>query len=238
MAEDTKTYPAAYLPFKTFLSSVETLGQGLPRKLDRTVWRSQSGIVQSQIMSAFHFLGLLDDDDRPTKLLQSLVEQSDQRPSLVGEMLHGAYIDVLAHDLTKTTPKMLEELMEQYNVQGDTKRKAIAFFLRAAKYAEIPMNHLLSAGMRNTSNAVRKKRKATAAATTTANGQQTPAAESSQVVSKTVLLPSGTAITLHIQANWIDMVQTERDYVFGLIDYLRQYTTAVGEDDDDEEDAP
>jgi predicted Fe-S protein YdhL (DUF1289 family) len=53
------------------------------------------------------------------------------------------------------------------------------------------------------------------------------------LVSKTVLLPSGTAITLHIQANWIDMVQEERDYVFGLIDQLRQHPNA--EDDEEEE---
>ncbi|MGB7353823.1 MAG: hypothetical protein WBD06_08975, partial [Acidobacteriaceae bacterium] len=156
----------AYLPFRTFLSALDALEHGLPRKLDRTVWRSQSGIVQGQIMMAFRFLGLINDADEPSPGLQRLVapDNKEGRPKLIAALLQHAYRPVLDHDLTKMTPKMLDEEFAQYGVQGDTRRKAVAFFLRAAKFAELPMHPLLSAQTRNSVTGPRRKRKKNAEA--------------------------------------------------------------------------
>ena len=117
------TTPAAYLPFKTFLSSIEALEHGLPKKLDRSIWK-QSGIVQGQIMMALRFFNLVDELDQPTPALQRLVDSPDKRQEHIAALLSYAYKDILSHDLTKMTPKMLEEYMGQYNVSGDTRRKA------------------------------------------------------------------------------------------------------------------
>ena len=57
---------APYLPFKTFLNSLDTFSQGLPSILDRTIWRSQAGLTQGLIMNTYHFLGLVDEYDSPT----------------------------------------------------------------------------------------------------------------------------------------------------------------------------
>jgi hypothetical protein len=46
--------PAPYLPFKTFLSSLEPFSQGIPPKIDRTLW-NQSGFVQGLIMNAYRW---------------------------------------------------------------------------------------------------------------------------------------------------------------------------------------
>ncbi|MGC2162642.1 MAG: DUF5343 domain-containing protein [Silvibacterium sp.] len=225
-----KTAPAAYLPFKTFLSSVEVLEQGLPKKFDRTMWRSQSGVVQGQIMSALRFFGLLNENDEPTPALHRLVESKEKRHEQVGSLLLHAYRDIINHDLTKMTPKMLDEAMGAYNVQGDTRRKAVAFFLRAARYADMPMSHLLESQIRNTSGTRRKRKKPNGDSDTSIHqGTPPPDAQPSppRTTTKTVRLPSGTVITLNISADWLDMSPEERTYVFGLVDSLRKVPGAV-----------
>jgi Family of unknown function (DUF5343) len=233
--EAKKATPAAYLPFKTFISSIEALEHGLPKKLDRTVWRSQSGIVQGQIMMALRFFSLIDDEDQPTKLLHELVEKRDLRPRIVGDMVQSSYASILALDLTKMTPKMLEDAMNNYSVQGDTRRKAIAFFLRAVKYAELPMHPLLSAQTRNSTNGFRKKRKPkdTSGTDGIVLPPSPPPSDGSQV-SKAVTLPSGTTISLNIVAKWLDMSPEERAYVFGLVDQLQNVPKSDDEEEEDE----
>lgn len=218
---DLKTTPAAaYLAFRTFMSAIESLEQGVPKRLDRTMWKSQSGQTQGQIMMALRFFGLIDDDDVPTVALHRLIapENKDRRPEQIGALLRHAYKGILDHDLTRMTPKMLEELMSDYNVQGDTRRKAVTFFLQAARYADLPMHPLLFSQIRTSSP--RRKRKKSPAEN---NGAAAP--RQSIVVghttTKKVELASGTTITVEIVGNWLEMSSTERDYVFGLVDKLQ-----------------
>ena len=224
-----KAPPAAYLPFKTFLSAIETLDQGLPRKLDRTIWRSQSGIVQGQIMMALRFLKLINENDEPTIELVGLVspENKEDRPKILGVLAQKVYRSVFAHDLTKMTPKMLEDAMGEYGVQGDTRRKAVAFFLRIAKYAELPMHPLLAAQTRNSMAGPRRRKRKNAEEE--ANGIPDGTATSPSVFgdpkTKAVRLPSGTVITLTIDANWLEMSTAERAFVFGLVDALQKAPT-------------
>src|SRR6516164_2790929 len=117
-----KTAPAPYLPFLTFKGAIESLEQGIPKKIDRTIWRNQSGIVQTQILMAFRFFGLVNDSDCPTGLLHEAVEQKENRSAIFTKLLNEAYRALLDHDLTKMTPKMLDDEMERYNVTGQTKR--------------------------------------------------------------------------------------------------------------------
>ena len=74
---------APYLPFKTFLNSLDTFSQGLPNVLDRTIWRSQAGVTQGLIMNAYRFLGLVDEIDSPTDALETMVRHTEQRPSVL-----------------------------------------------------------------------------------------------------------------------------------------------------------
>ncbi len=62
-----------YLPFKSFQSAVQSLRtHGLPSALDRTAFGSRSGADQVQILSAFKFLGLIDDANRTQPILRNL----------------------------------------------------------------------------------------------------------------------------------------------------------------------
>lgn len=224
---------AAYLPFKTFLSAFDVFDHGVPHRIDRSIWRNQSGVVQSQIIMAFRFFRLIDESDSPRPALEKFVLNKDKRKEYVGALLQHSYRSILDHDLTKTTPKMLNDDFDQYRVSGDTKRKAIAFFLQAAQYAELPMHPLLNTKTR-TSNAVSRKRRKVG---TPGGGKS--AAETADVIppdpgrgeTKSIRLRSGAVITLQISANWLELPADERKFVFELIDLFQSSSATVAKSD-------
>ncbi len=230
-----QTAPAPYLPFLTFLGAIEALEQGVPKKLDRTIWRTQSGIVQTQILMAFRFFELVDEEDRPTGLLHVLVDK-ESRPVGLRSMLESSYANLLQHDLTMMSPRMVEDEMEQYNVTGETKRKAVTFFLKAAKFADIPMHPLLSSQVRNTGP--RKKR---AAVKRSANGEftavLTPNTQTgvSQNKVREVTLSSGGTVGLSLLYDPFDLNEEDRKFVFELVDKLKAYAEAHPTDEEPED---
>lgn len=231
-----KTAPAPYLPFLTFQGAIESLEQGVPKKLDRTIWRTQSGILQTQILMAFRFFDLVDDEDRPTQLLHDLVaSKGDDRSALFIILLSTAYADLLAHDLTKMTPKMLDDAMEQYNVTGETKRKAVTFFLKAAKFAGILMHPLLSSQVRNTGP--RKRRAKRPGYVAEMNGAADPAylPAPTRGREKLVRLSSGGTVALSLSYDPFDLSEEDRKFVFELVDKLKAYAEANPPTDEPED---
>jgi Family of unknown function (DUF5343) len=234
---EPRTAPAPYLPFLTFQSAIQSLEQGVPTKIDRTIWRNQSGIVQTQILMALRFFNLVDDADVPTELLHELIEQKDNRAAIYTKLLNASYKGLLDHDLTKMTPKMLDDAMEQYNVTGDTKRKAVTFFLKAAKYASFPMHPLLSSQVRNTGP--RKKKVKRPGYIPEMNGAADPAylpkPPATNGSGKSVRLSNGGTLTLSISADPFMLPAEDRKFVFELIDKLQEYEVAHSSDEGSEE---
>lgn len=231
----SKTTPAAYVSFKTFMSVIEALGQGIPKRIDRTMWRSQSGVIQSQIMMALRFFNLVDGEDRPMPALHRLVDApSEKRPEQIGALLRYAYNDIIEHDLTKMTPKMLDEMIENYHVNGDTKRKAVSFFLQAARFADLPMHPLLSGVIRNSSPRPKRKKKGTFIGDLNGRAEiQVPS--QTQANSKMVRLASGGTVTLTISADAFTLSAGDRDFVFALVDKLQEYARNTPVEKSDEE---
>ena len=232
---------APYLPFKTFLNSLDTFSHGIPPKLDRTVWKSQAGLVQGLIMNTYRFLGLVDDNDAPESYLENMIKQPEKRPEELRFLIEAQYHDIMGqNDLTKMTQKMLEEEFEKYfSVTGTTKQKAITFFLKAAKFADIALSPFLMNQIRSTSP--RKKR-----ATSKGRGpQETPEeqnggvfiVEDSNASTHSVALSSGGKMTLSITANPFKMSAKDREFVFGLIDRLQEYEkeNSISESDDEQD---
>ncbi len=232
-----RTTPAPYLPFLTFQSAIESLEHGIPKKLDRTIWPSQSGLVQSQILMAFRFLGLVDAEDRPAGLLHELVEHKEHRKMLIGEIVHGAYADIISHDLTKMTPKMLDDAFEQFGVTGDTKRKAVTFFLKAAKFADVPMHPLLSTQVRNTGPRKKRAQKPKGVFIGDMNGAADPAYDPDKrpTSTQTAVLSSGGRLVLQIFGDPFALPSDERQVVFELVDRLRNIAAAVEGDGEPED---
>jgi hypothetical protein len=235
---------APYLPFSTLLNSLDVLSQGVPPKLDRSLWRSQSGLVQGQIMNAYRFLGFVDEmqGDASTEELIHMAKKVEQRPEILRGIIEAQYYDILEnHDLTKMTMKMLEDEFEKhFSVSGTTKQKAIAFFLKAAKFADMPLSTFLQSQLRNTG--ARKKR-----GPKQRNDQQNGTEESLQedveaqtrvpvgTISHSVRLASGGKLAVMVTANPFAMPVEDRQFVFSMIDMVQSYEKSHPADEQDNE---
>lgn len=231
---------APYLPFKTFMGSMDVFNHGLPSMLDRTIWKSQSGVTQGLIMNTYRFLGLVDEFGGPTEELMEMIEHQEKRPTILRGLMEATYGKELGWDFGSMTPKLLESLFEDcYAVTGATKQKAITFFLKAARFANITLSPFLLNQIRNA--APRRKRAKTRDGAyvpkeTPANtpNPANPGADNSHSVE----LASGGTVMLTITANPFRMPQDDREFVFKLIDELRKYETShqpQNGDEDEEE---
>jgi hypothetical protein len=215
-----------YLPFKTFLSSVEALSQGVPPKIDRTLWRNQSGINQGLIMAAYRFLGLVKDGDTSTVELASLAgNPSANGPKVMRDIVNFQYAPIIRHDLTKMTMKMLDTAFdEHFQVSGATKQKAITFFLKASKFADLPLSPYLLTQLRNSSKKPRKPRQREQE-----NGNEHSVdvfIQDPNAISHKVELASGGTLTVVVTANPFGMTPEDRQFVFSMIDMVQNYQKA------------
>ncbi|MSQ34164.1 MAG: hypothetical protein EXR60_07115 [Dehalococcoidia bacterium] len=130
-----------YVSFVTFKNFLEWLKDvGVPVRMDRSFWeRKLAGGTGAQMMTAFRFLGLLDGE-RPTLELQGLVSAtSPENKQLLGAVLRSRYQNIPWTDLDRATPKMIEEALETYGIEGHTLRKAGSFFINGCKEAGIAL---------------------------------------------------------------------------------------------------
>ena len=207
---------APYVPFKTFLAALETLERGIPNQLDRSVWPSYSGAIQGQLLGAFRYLGLMDDDYSPTAAVRELAANRDARRPLLRTLIEKRYQRLIALDLNRTSPRQLEEAMRDYGLSGATHKKAISFFLQAARYAGIPMSPLLKAKTRTAGFGHRR------APATPAPPATPPAAP----MTKSIRLRTGGTLTLTASLDLFSLGADDRAFVFDLIDRLQQYERA------------
>src|ERR1035437_9580386 len=140
---ETEKKTAPYVPFRTFFSAIEGLGKATPHRIDRSLWPSYSGGVTSQLISAFRFFDLIDEAGKPQPQLALLVEQPEQRKKVLQELMKRAYADVVSIGLLKASPKQLDDAIGAYGLSGATQRKAVSFFLQAAKFCELPLSQHL-----------------------------------------------------------------------------------------------
>ncbi len=213
---DPQKNVVSYVPFKTFLAALEALERGVPNQLDRSVWPSYSGAIQGQLLGAFRFLGLVDENQSPTPAMRELAANRDRRPTLLRRLLEQRYASLIALDLTRTSPRQLDEAMRKYGLTGATHRKAVSFFLQAARYADLPISALLKAKTR-TSGVPRRRASGTAASETKMS------ADAGAPMSKTVKLRSGGAVTLTASFDVFGLAADDRAFVFDLIDRMQKY---------------
>lgn len=204
---------APYVPFRTFLTALEGFATGVPNRIDRSLWPSLSGAAQGQLLAAFRFLALVDESGGPAPLLGELASGPEARKRGLRRALEKSYPELIAQDLTRTSPRQLEEAMRRYGYTGATLRKAISFFLKAAGYAGLPVSVLLRKKTRR--GGVRR-----------AAPRQAPARPAAE--SRIVRLRSGGGLTLAIDVKFLELSREDREFVFGLLDRLSAYEQGGG----------
>ncbi|HVQ57376.1 MAG TPA: hypothetical protein VMS60_00575 [Solirubrobacterales bacterium] len=134
--------PPPYFAFKTLTNTITKMEEvGPPNRIDRYFLSGMSGAGQTQFIAGLKSLGLIDENTAVQPPFVEIVSKPGQRPALIGQLLHERYPEAVELGKTNATTGELLEVFQQYGVQGDTARKAIAFYLKAAEYAgDIPLS--------------------------------------------------------------------------------------------------
>jgi hypothetical protein len=144
MADKDPKWVPPYVAFPTVTTLIERMAAegGAPPRIDRSYLRSFSGGYQSQVIAALKSLGLIDDATNVGEQLTSLVEAPDRdaRGRIFADILRKYYPEPVRLGTIKATQGQLEDAFREYGLSGDTLRKAIAFYLGAAKYANMPVS--------------------------------------------------------------------------------------------------
>jgi hypothetical protein len=223
MPQESQRPVPPYLPLKTFLTALDSLREGVPSRIDRGIWRSQSGAVQGQIMIAFRFFGLLNEADEPTMpLLEQLAQADDvERKKLLKPLVEKCYQPIIARDLTKMTPNMLSEEMGKFGVSGGTVQKSVTFFLQLAKHLELAMSPFLSDKTRS-APAKRRARTLKATKNDEVPVQASPPSTASGSTTE-VDLRGGGKVTMTVTADVWRMPSDDRTFVLDLVDKIQGY---------------
>jgi hypothetical protein len=223
---DLQKRTAAYVPWATFKNSLDQLSKGMPSRIDRSVFEGMAWNVQSQLFIALKFFGLLKGEDEPTQLLDDLVKGTDEeRKAKLKKAIVTAYADLIAIDLTKATRNHFEEkLGELYNVSGDTRVKAVRFFLNAAEYAGISLSTFIVPKKGQSNGKTRRPKAATPRVRAAKKDVFTPPPDLGKTTTaKSMSFSGGGTLTVTASADWFSVSTEDREFVFGLIDKVKEY---------------
>jgi hypothetical protein len=220
---------APYVPFKSFLTSLDYLRQGLPHILDRSAWPTFSGGLAGQMLATFRFLGLIEDEYYETTQLLERAIDPDKRKDALREAVHKGYAQLIDLDLSRATPKQLADLLsELYNVTGATHKKAMTFFLHAAKYIELPLSPPITRKTRSSSPRRRRSNNSgeiLLPAPPRDNADSPPPIDPARQAgsSKTIALHGGGKATVSFDVDVWSMTTEDQEFVFGLIRTMNEY---------------
>jgi hypothetical protein len=160
-----KTSAPVYVPFATLISALDNLRtHGIPSTgiIDKSLWDTQSGAIQSQLLLAFRFLGLIDDQNKVRQSLPVLVKATgEDRKAALKPIIEQKYQSIIALGLETISPGQLDEAFRKLNVSGSTLVRAVRFFVRACQECGIPISKRIAENVRSASvAAVRRPKKA------------------------------------------------------------------------------
>jgi hypothetical protein len=147
----------SYLTFVNMLDHLKGL-KVMPTRIDNSLWSGKFSGTNGVLLNAgLRFLQLVDGD-KPNKAFESLVfAEADGRKALLGGIIGKAYGPGLTN-LANKTPKMVDEAIRGLGTTDSTHRKAVSFFIQAAKAADMPMPSTIAKRARNRPGAPSRRR--------------------------------------------------------------------------------
>jgi hypothetical protein len=163
-AKTVRTPPyTSYRTFRTFIQDLRE--RGVPSRIDRSVLTRFSGVVGMQLTHALRFLGLIEDEGRPTPRLSELVNAEDagRWRETLRELLRREYAPLFAIDLESATPSHFNETFRKAFPAADAVvQKCVTFFLYAANDAGLRISGRVLKGRKPRSPTSRRKHPAPA----------------------------------------------------------------------------
>jgi hypothetical protein len=157
---DTKMVPP-YLSYRTFRTFTDSLRQGIPARVDRTLMRNLSGQIQTQLLAALRYLQLIQGEDIPTdKMARLVIAEGKEREAALRAIIESAYPFFAEpnFNLAGTTPGQLDNYFKAQGASGDTTRKCVAFFLQAVEDAGMSTSPYLRKARQGESNGGRGRK--------------------------------------------------------------------------------
>ncbi|NCG34970.1 MAG: hypothetical protein GWO78_03100 [Dehalococcoidales bacterium] len=136
-----------YVSFKTFQTFLECLSDGMPSRIDRSIWVNKfSGSNGTQIMTAIKFFNLIDSEGIPNDDFKNLVSRDlDLQKKIFRKLLFKYYEPIFNLDLTKATRYQFREAFKSFGTKEGVLIKCEAFFIQASKYSNIVLStHILA----------------------------------------------------------------------------------------------
>jgi hypothetical protein len=150
-----------YTSYRTFKTFIEDLREhGVPSRIDRSVLTRFSGVVGTQLMHALRFLGLIEDQGRPTQRLKELVNAHGAAhwPEKFSEVLRQVYAPIFAIDVETATPSHFNEAFRKAFPAADAVvQKCVTFFLYAANDGGVKISGRILKGRKPRSSTPRKR---------------------------------------------------------------------------------
>ena len=130
MAEGQLQIPP-YVPYRTFRNFVDQLREGIPTRIDRSVWGARySGSSGIQLMTALKVLVMTD---------------GDERRAVLAAILQRHYRPIFTLDLARATKAQFSETFKVYGAREGVLRKCENFFIQAAQDAGIELSQYILA---------------------------------------------------------------------------------------------
>jgi len=212
----------AYRTFRNFLYQLEQ--RGLPARIDRSVMSQKSGTVQSRLLLALNYLGLITSRGRPTERFRKLVTASENvRRNVLKEIIISSYEFLFNNkiDIADASSSQVEEIFHRTGSSGETLRRSISFFLSLAKEAGIPVSPYIKPH--------RNKRRHHALPSIATGVNVAIPSESGKGIlspdssSKEILFTSGGNLKMEMRINIFDLNSRDRKFVFEMVDAVKSY---------------
>ncbi len=139
----TKKSIPPYIAYKSFINFINSLQQGTPGRIDRSLMGSMSGSVQAQLLTTLRYLDLISDKGFPKDKLHRFVNsEGAERQSALKDILKSSYSFLFTEsfNLNKATLHQLEDQFKDAATGGGTIRKCIKFFIDVAKDSDITLS--------------------------------------------------------------------------------------------------
>lgn len=228
ITEPTKALTAPYGAWETMKNALEAFSQGVPPRIDRSAFPGLSWNATTRLLNGMRFLGFIADDGTPQATFMLLATEAEElRKTHFSEVLMMRYPELFKLNLAVVTPAHLAETLgAAYNVAGDTREKAVRFFVGAATYAGLTLSPLLRERASRPVGTSRAKRSRVAGSVAIRGGQRDLAivpTHGGSVSTRTVTLRSGGTLTLTTAVNFLEISAADRQFVFEINDKLAAY---------------